>query len=286
MNLKPPAQMTDEELENHIANNRSSSSANDDDKSWAKSDDKKDDAGTSGDDDGSKKSDDKKDDAGTSGDDDGSKKSDDKEDKKDGENQDDGDDKDDDKKDSTDDKGAKEDKTPKSIQKLLEKRKEDRTKISSLEGQITEMTQKIKDLEAKKDATLTDEQRAEALIDAKMDQKLLQRDLQLKQELAEEGRGKEFNSFMKQHPELAQHREDFEQAHKNNPNLSLEHIHLIWLKENNPDAIAWLVWQKKESYGLAWKSSSGATKSDASKMTDAELESHINSAVKAGELKF
>lgn len=167
-------------------------------------------------------------------------------------------------------------KTPSSIQKLLSQRRAANERADALEAENKQLNDRIAELEAKKDLTPEEQ---EALLDAKMDKKLNERDLKFEQRQQEREIKREFSDFMSNHPELSSHKADFEKAKQNHPNLSMDQIHLLWLQENNPEGISQMFSQKKQGYGVAWHGGvSGWANKSYESMSDAELESQIISS--------
>lgn len=162
--------------------------------------------------------------------------------------------------------------TPKAIQKLLNQRAEARATADALQAKIDEQNQLIAKLKNKEDPDLSDDDRLDSLLEAKLERKLL--DLESKQEIkrVSEARTLEVDNLITLNPEIGKYKSDFLEACENYPELKPKQVLAIlkdekWLFTSN---------SKPDNYSI-WDSwSSFSPTKDPANMSISELEAQLS----------
>ncbi len=199
---------------------------------------------------------------------------------------DDNDDEDDKWKDDNDDEdadGNDDDSSKKQgwFQKLLKQRAEARDQVIERDKKIADQDKIIAELKAGKDEDITDTERQEKLLDARMDKRFLEQEMKREESDSLRVRTSEVSSFVDENPSIWEHKEDFQKACENYPNLTPRNVFAImkdelWLKETSQD---------KWGYWVAWTWSKRSTWSKKpSDMSEQELESKISKWMSDGSL--
>ena len=171
-------------------------------------------------------------------------------------------------------------KTKDNVKKLLSQRNAARDEVKEYKKELDTANERIKKILAWDDDEEfdNDADRDLALIDAKQDAKLIERDIKKVEKKMDTDRTSELSDFMSDNPDLKDLETEIETFAKENPNLSMNHIRKIVLSDSDPLKLVDQQTKNKMKgwFDAWWKTVTTATSNKSvDDMSTAELEAEL-----------